>query len=205
MSGNRRILSVVVLMLGLALAFGASAGANAITPPPLSSNGVAATPGELAIVRAMNAVRANNGVPALRVGRRLTRAARSHSVDMARRGYFDHGAFVERLRSFGVRAPYLGENLASGTQPLGGRDRPDVDREPAAPPEPARPGLPAHRRRHGRRLDQARHRGFRGQIGLTRRRASGAAPRGAPASGPDSLRARRAPAGSRRAARARAG
>jgi uncharacterized protein YkwD len=117
MSGNRRILSVVVFMLGLALAFGAGAGAN-ITPPPLSSNGAAATPGELAIVRAMNAVRANNGVPALRVGRRLTRAARSHSVDMARRGYFDHGAFVARLRRFGVRAPYLGENLATGTQPL---------------------------------------------------------------------------------------
>jgi uncharacterized protein YkwD len=37
---------------------------------------------------------------------------------MARRGYFEHGAFVRRLRSFGVRAPYVGENLAAGTQPL---------------------------------------------------------------------------------------
>jgi uncharacterized protein YkwD len=37
---------------------------------------------------------------------------------MARRGYFDHGAFVRRLRAFGVRAPYVGENLAYGTQPL---------------------------------------------------------------------------------------
>jgi uncharacterized protein YkwD len=76
------------------------------------------TRGEYAIVRAMNTVRARSGVPPLRVGPALTRAARAHSVDMARRGYFDHGAFVQRLRSFGVRAPYLGENLAYGTQPL---------------------------------------------------------------------------------------
>lgn len=118
MSGNCRLLSVVVFLLGLALAFGTGAGANAITPPPLASVGAAPSPREYAIVRAMNVVRAQNGAPALRVGRALTRAARSHSVDMARRGYFDHGAFVQRLRSFGVRAPYVGENLAWGTQPL---------------------------------------------------------------------------------------
>lgn len=35
---------------------------------------------------------------------------------MARRGYFDHGAFAVRLRRFGVRAPYIGENLAYGTR-----------------------------------------------------------------------------------------
>jgi uncharacterized protein YkwD len=63
----------------------------------------------------MNAVRAANGVPALRTGAALSRAARSHSVDMARRGYFDHGAFVQRLRRFGVRMPYVGENLAYGS------------------------------------------------------------------------------------------
>jgi uncharacterized protein YkwD len=37
---------------------------------------------------------------------------------MARRGYFDHGPFVQRLRRFGVRAGYVGENLASVTRPL---------------------------------------------------------------------------------------
>lgn len=120
MTGNRRILSVMVTLLGLALTFGAGAGANTITPPPpLTSVGTTApTPGEYAIVRALNAVRARNGAPPLRVGRALTRAARAHSIDMARRGYFDHGAFVQRLRSFGVRAPYLGENLAYGASPL---------------------------------------------------------------------------------------
>jgi uncharacterized protein YkwD len=119
MPGNCRILSVVVLSLGLALAAGTQAGADAAAPvTPLNSQGAALSPGELAIVRAMNAARESNGVPPLRVGRALTRAARSHSMDMARKGYFDHGAFVRRLRSFGVRAQYLGENLAAGSQPL---------------------------------------------------------------------------------------
>jgi len=119
MSGNCRILSVVVLLLGLALASGAGAGANDITPPPLNSPGATPTPREHAIVRAMNAVRAQNGAPPLRVGRALTRAARAHSADMARRNYFDHGPFVQRLRRFGVRAPHIGENLAYGTGLLG--------------------------------------------------------------------------------------
>ena len=119
MSGKSRILSVVVFMLGLALAASARAGADPVTPSaPLSPSGVSMTPSELAVVRVMNSVRATNGVPPLRVGRVLTRAARSHSADMARRGYFDHGPFVRRLRNFGVRAPYVGENLAYGSQPL---------------------------------------------------------------------------------------
>ncbi|MEP6909528.1 MAG: CAP domain-containing protein [Actinomycetota bacterium] len=109
----------MVLVLGLVLAFSVSAGATtAITAPPVNSAGAPPTRGELAIVRAMNVVRARSGVRPLSVGRALTRAARSHSVDMARRGYFDHGPFVQRLRRYGVHAPYLGENLASGTQPL---------------------------------------------------------------------------------------
>jgi uncharacterized protein YkwD len=118
MSGNCRILGVIVTLLGLALSFGAGAGATSMTPSPLASAGATPTGGEVAIVRAMNVVRARNGAPALRVGRALTRAARAHSADMARKGYFDHGAFVQRLRSFGVRAPYIGENLAYGTVSL---------------------------------------------------------------------------------------
>jgi uncharacterized protein YkwD len=119
MPGKSRILSVVVFSLGLALAVSARAGANAVTPAtPLGPSGASITPGEMAVVRVMNTMRVRHGVAPLRVGRTLTRAARSHSADMSRRGYFDHGAFVRRLRAFGVRAPYLGENIASGTQPL---------------------------------------------------------------------------------------
>ena len=117
MSGNRPLLSVVLPLLVVVLTACATAAAMAPSPPS-SSRATAPTVGERAIVRAMNVVRVRSGRRPLRVGPALTRAARSHSVDMARRGYFEHGAFVQRLRSFGVRAPYLGENLASGTEPL---------------------------------------------------------------------------------------
>jgi uncharacterized protein YkwD len=109
----------MVLLLGLSLSVGARAKADSGVPPtPLAASETALGPGELAVVRLINSYRAQNGVPALLVGRSLSRAAQAHSADMARRGYFDHGAFVARLRRFGVRAPYVGENIASGTRPL---------------------------------------------------------------------------------------
>ena len=119
MSGNCRILSVMVLLLGVvALSAGARADADSVaTSRSLTSSGAALGPGELAVVRLINSFRAQNGVPPLLVGPALTRAAQSHSADMARRGYFDHGAFVTRLRRFGVRAPYVGENIAAGSRP----------------------------------------------------------------------------------------
>jgi uncharacterized protein YkwD len=117
MSENRPVLSVVLPLLGIVLAL--SAGAAMTQSPTASAGATAPTAGELAIVRAMNVVRVRSGRRALRVGPALSRAARSHSADMARRGYFEHGAFVQRLRRFGVRAPYVGENLAYGTEPLG--------------------------------------------------------------------------------------
>jgi uncharacterized protein YkwD len=119
MSGNCRILSVVMLLLGLVLTFSVGAGATATTSPLGSVARATPTRSEYAVVRAMNTVRVSHGVRPLLVGSALTRAARSHSVDMVHRGYFDHGAFVQRLRNFGVRAPYVGENLAFGTKPLG--------------------------------------------------------------------------------------
>jgi uncharacterized protein YkwD len=120
MSEKRRILSVVAPML-LLCAFGA-APASAVTVPPLSVQQVteptlAPSSHELAILRAVNQARAANGRRPLRLGPALHRAARAHSVDMVRRGYFDHGAFVQRLRRFGVRARALGENIATATEP----------------------------------------------------------------------------------------
>jgi uncharacterized protein YkwD len=109
----------MVLLLGVSLSVVAWADARSALPlKPLASSGAALDPSELAVVRLINAYRTRNGVPALTVGPALSRAAQAHSADMARRGYFDHGAFVARLRRFGVRAPYVGENLASGTRPL---------------------------------------------------------------------------------------
>ncbi len=115
MSENRRILSVVVALL-LACICGPAA-ASADTAPPLSvvtpsRAELAPSSHELAILRAVNGVRAAHGRRPLSLGSALHRAARAHSVDMVRRGYFDHGPFAQRLRRFGVRGRRLGENLA---------------------------------------------------------------------------------------------
>jgi len=120
MSGNRRILSVVVLLLGIALSVvGARADARSSVPlKPLTANRSVLGHGELTVVQLINSFRARNGRAPLRVGPALSRAAQSHSNDMAVHDYFDHGDFASRLRSFGVRAPYLGENIAAGTRPL---------------------------------------------------------------------------------------
>jgi uncharacterized protein YkwD len=109
----------MVLLLGVLLSVGARADADTGVPPtPLASSGGALGPGERAVVMLINSFRARNGEPALLVGPALSRAAQAHSTDMARRGYFDHGAFATRLRSFGVHAPYVGENIAAGSRPL---------------------------------------------------------------------------------------
>jgi uncharacterized protein YkwD len=63
----------------------------------------------------MNQVRVAAGLRPLRFDRRLHAAARAHSADMMRRGYFGHGAFGRRMSGFHVRARTVGENLAWGT------------------------------------------------------------------------------------------
>jgi uncharacterized protein YkwD len=63
----------------------------------------------------MNAVRAAHGMQPLQLDRELTRAARSHSADMLRRGYFAHGPVGSRLQAFHVRGRRVGENLAWGS------------------------------------------------------------------------------------------
>ena len=62
----------------------------------------------------MNQVRLAHGVRPLRADWRLERAARSHSSRMLSAGVFFHGSFDARIRSVGVRAPRVGENLAWG-------------------------------------------------------------------------------------------
>jgi uncharacterized protein YkwD len=66
-------------------------------------------------VAVMNEVRSAHGLAPLRLDYRLERAARLHSRQMLRNGTFFHGAFARRIRSAGVRAPRLGENLAWAT------------------------------------------------------------------------------------------
>ena len=69
---------------------------------------------EQALLAAMNGARTSRGLGALRTDARLRIAARAHSAEMLRYGFFGHGAFGRRLSSFGVRGQFLGENLAWG-------------------------------------------------------------------------------------------
>ena len=70
---------------------------------------------ESRIIGAMNRVRTEHGLRPLRVVERLHAAARAHSADMIRRGYFGHGAFARRMDGYGVQARVVGENLAWGS------------------------------------------------------------------------------------------
>ena len=69
-------------------------------------------PAELSLLRAMNEVREAHGLPPLRRDRALERAARAHSRDMLRKGYFAHGQLERRVATFRLKGPKIGENLA---------------------------------------------------------------------------------------------
>jgi uncharacterized protein YkwD len=126
---SRYVIPLVIAVLTAAVAGPARASESATT--------------ERALLDEVNRVRAAHGLPGLRVDSALQRAARSHSVDMLRRGYFGHGAFAERLARFGARGPRLGENLAWGAgTAAAARDM--VRRWLASPPHRAnllRPGF----------------------------------------------------------------
>jgi uncharacterized protein YkwD len=80
-----------------------------------------ATARDRAIVAAINAFRAQNLLPRLRVDLRLARAARAHSQDMLRRDYFGHGNLAARMSHFHVRGTLFEENLACSSGVLSGQ------------------------------------------------------------------------------------
>jgi uncharacterized protein YkwD len=92
------VLVVVLALVAVSSAFGARSASQS----------------EDALLRAMNQARTSRGLRALQLDPKLRAAARSHSLEMLRYGYFGHGAFGRRLTSFGVRGPTIGENLAWG-------------------------------------------------------------------------------------------
>jgi len=72
----------------------------------------------------LNSARARRQLPALRLNRKLSTAARAHSVAMVRGKFFSHdsrngASFVDRIRSTGYLAGaggwYVGENIAYGS------------------------------------------------------------------------------------------
>ncbi len=66
---------------------------------------------EAGIIRALNGVRANHGLPRLHTSRGLAKAADVHSASMQRTNSIGHGAYTKRVRRY-VRTRKVGENLA---------------------------------------------------------------------------------------------
>ena len=102
---RRGALSVCVVLL-LALL-----GPGGAKPGRLAGNSTATGARARALVAAVNSVRTAHLLPTLSVDFRLSRAARSHSLDMMRRGYFAHGNLLARMMRFHVRGTLFEENL----------------------------------------------------------------------------------------------
>ena len=122
-SSKRKLITTLVaggLLLGAApIASASDCGRANARPSQLSQREVARS-----TVCLLNHRRANYGMGKLHFSSRLERAARGHSVDMARRGYFSHdsrsgASFVDRIRSAGylrhARSWRVAENIAWGT------------------------------------------------------------------------------------------
>lgn len=77
------------------------------TPP--AQAGAAAGPFARAMLRELNRMRAAHHLPALREDRSMDRGAAGHSRDMARHGYFAHGAWPGRVMAAAGSARSIGE------------------------------------------------------------------------------------------------
>lgn len=74
---------------------------------------------EQEVIRLVNEIRAENGLPALTYNWELSRVARYKSQDMKDNRYFSHtspvyGSPFEMMRSFGISYRSAGENIARG-------------------------------------------------------------------------------------------
>jgi uncharacterized protein YkwD len=61
------------------------------------------------LLRELNRVRARHALPRVRADRRLHGGATAHSRDMARRSYFAHGPWTQRVKAASRRARSIGE------------------------------------------------------------------------------------------------
>jgi uncharacterized protein YkwD len=128
----RLALVVLAVLAGLLMAAPAQAAEQACP----ASNATPAKATKREILRAtlceLNRERAHYGLSRLKLNKKLSRAARGHARDMAKRNYFSHdtlggGSFVDRIREAGylkgARSWMVGENLAWGSR---GHSRPRV-------------------------------------------------------------------------------
>ena len=103
----RRVLTEVAVIVALLMVAGVEVAQAART--------AALSQSESSLLSAMNNARVHAGLAPLRLDTRLEAAARAHTREMLATNTFAHGAFANRIRSVGVRAPRIGENLAWGT------------------------------------------------------------------------------------------
>jgi uncharacterized protein YkwD len=129
--GSPSVRSCLRTALLLALVGALVAPGSAAAAGPVACESAEARPAQVSeriVVRStlclLNAERHRHGLRPLRLNDRLSRAARAHSQDMARHGYFDHNSrngssFVARIRRTGyltgARRWKVAENIAWGT------------------------------------------------------------------------------------------
>jgi uncharacterized protein YkwD len=118
------VAALAVLLFSAPSASAACSGANASASKVSNRTLVRAT------LCVLNAERARRDLGPLRLNRKLSAAARGHSLAMARDKFFSHDSlggatFVDRIRRTGyltgARSWYVGENIAYGS---GGRSSP---------------------------------------------------------------------------------
>jgi len=94
-----------VLVCGLLALLPAAAAA-----PPAGASGPEG-PFARAMLRELNRMRAAHRLPPLREDARMDRTAAGHSRDMARHGYFAHGAWPSRVKAAAGGARSIGETI----------------------------------------------------------------------------------------------
>jgi uncharacterized protein YkwD len=102
--------------LAVALIAAACAATALFTAPSAHAASAHVSRTERAVIRLMNRVRAQHGLPRLRSSLRLSLAADGHSLDMLRNDFFAHQSsdgtsFDRRVRAY-ANARRVGENLA---------------------------------------------------------------------------------------------
>lgn len=74
---------------------------------------------ESELLRLTNIERQKAGLPALRLSPKLSKAAQSHAIDMAKNNYFSHtgkngSSMASRARLIAYQYSFIGENIAAG-------------------------------------------------------------------------------------------
>ena len=113
----------LVIAVGVLAAKPEDAGAaSTVAVRTCTGGSIALKPAEKRSLDLHNSARKSRGLRPLCVHPALQRAARAHSADMIRRGYYAHGSVGPRLKSYGYNWRAYGENIAWGSGSRGSAD-----------------------------------------------------------------------------------